>query len=104
MAHPMAYGDSQEYYRLARQQAQQKLAMQHANAVQQYNAYSSNQAVNWAHVNAYQNMAGHMRNVAPAKPASSPDRVISDRGFGGAESRPRMARYRKKALASIPVK
>ena len=99
MAHTMAYGDSREYYRLS--------ALQHANAVAQYNAYASQMAAGStspiAALNPYQNAYAAMRNVTPAKQLKSPDKVIADCGFGGAESRPRSRRRRKAVLASIPV-
>lgn len=115
MGVPMAYGDSRAYFRItdadvakaraelqlrsSSQYQRQQIAAQSASAIAQYNAYASqmasvatNQQVS---MNTYQNMSAYMRNVTPPKDPTTPDRVIADQGFGGAESRPRSRRYRK---------
>jgi len=123
MAVPMAYGDSQAYFRItdadvarARAELQLRMSSQYQKqlaraesqaAISQYNAYASQMAsgaANVALLNPYQNAYANALNVTPPKQAKSLDKVIADCGFGGAESRPRSRRRRKLAvLASIPV-
>lgn len=104
MAHTMACGDSRAYFR-----TQAELAQQQANAfnlnqsLQAYQSQMASGSTNAALSGLYQNAYAPMRNITPEKQPKSPDKVIADCGFGGAESRPRSRRRRKAVLASIPV-
>lgn len=93
MSVPMAYGDSRSYFRTQSdadviRRMQQQAAQQAAFGGGQFNSQI-------AAMNPYANAYALMRNVTPPKDPTTPDRVIADQGFGGAESRPRSRRYRK---------
>lgn len=97
MACSMAYGDSRTFFRTI-SDADVGLQQQVA-AFNNQNAYVGQMALNYQQIahNAYQNVYPPY-SQPKTREQSATSRVISDQGFGGAESRPRSRRYRKEPL------
>lgn len=93
MASPMAFGDSRSYYRAVQGQ-QNQVAPYWPNAYQNV-ASQHNQLSHQLMALTRSYVSQLAIEAKPAKELASPDRVITDMGFGGAEAKPRSRRYRR---------